>query len=508
MILFSRSVPALLGLALSLPAWGLGSAGDLGLVVEARGAAQARTLTLVATPAVADLGQTADWYIAAEWSGLWFCFTGQSWQPCPATLPSARSGALAQTRFNLGTIDSQALRGLNIYAGYGSSAAELLQSQRYRHVYRVGQASAIQWSDAQTVASGANIRLAFNNTAVAVRDASGTLHVVWDDNTAGYHGRYRNGAWSVATLPKQGSGTYAKATLGLLPDGELLLAWNETTSGAQTVLATRSRDGASRWDRILTVASGNFDAPVALHTFRRADGRAGASIGWHDNTSRQVKITTWRGNTWATSDWTTAVSPASGTGTAHDLALGGLDDTVYATWEDDRSGQNEVYLAKSSDGGLTWGSDRALGLASGSPRGQDPSLVVGPDGRVVIGYQNQNQVFLTHSSDGGNRFSAATPLGNGLFVHVAGNSRGTFASTWEFFSGSGAFNDAGKSVGNALSLDDLGTLSAPHSMPGSSTTLGSIQGAVTVSDGQIDVFWVDTTTSGSRALKWRSGRLD
>ena len=108
-----------------------------------------------------------------------------------------------------------------------------------------------------------------------------------------------------------------------------------------------------------------------------------------------------------------------------DVAMRG--SAVYAVWEDNRetldSIETDIYFAKSTDGGATWGDNirvndhawRGLGL-------HYPAIAVGPEGNIYVawylgscffswsdptvcgGEDRQNDVHLARSTDGGNSF--------------------------------------------------------------------------------------------------------
>jgi hypothetical protein len=350
--------------------------------------------------------------------------------------------------------------------------------------------------------------LAFNNTSVALRDATGALHLVWDDTQQGYHGRHDGSTWQVQPLPKVGTGRVSKVSLAALTDGELVAAWSEDDRGQRSVVVARTEDLRSRWTTPLVLATGTFDAPVALHVYRRSDASDGVAVAWMDTANNRLQVRAWAGMGWASTDWSPAVSPAAATAQPHDVALAGRGARVWALWEDQRAGgPTEIYLSHSDDGGVTWHPDQRLPLASGSAGGGDPSAVVLADGTLLVAWQSQGRVqYARSTTTEATAFGAPVVLGQGLFPHIAMHPRGQVAFTWEHFTG-GAFDDTGKSVGNSLSLDDLATLDGPHAMPGSAEVKAAVQAAVCATHDRIDVFWIDVSTTGQRVLKWRSGRM-
>ena len=168
---------------------------------------------------------------------------------------------------------------------------------------------------------------------------------------------------------------------------------------------------------------------------------------------------------------------------ASDPELAILGNTVYAVWEDFRDvwDEGEIYLAKSTDGGVTWGSHVNVGQGAGNQIGvDDPSLAVGPDGTVYVVWYNPYssndlaEFYFTRSTNGGASFEnpqhgagtaasrfepriAADPNGTHVYVAVSISEAGGYniyriwsdgrgaSGTWSSFgrindvSGSGVF---------------------------------------------------------------------
>jgi hypothetical protein len=59
-----------------------------------------------------------------------------------------------------------------------------------------------------------------------------------------------------------------------------------------------------------------------------------------------------------------------------------LNGKLYVVWSDSRDGNNEIYFKKSTDRGVTWGSDMRVTSASGSS--ESPVIVLGGQGRIFL----------------------------------------------------------------------------------------------------------------------------
>ena len=103
----------------------------------------------------------------------------------------------------------------------------------------------------------------------------------------------------------------------------------------------------------------------------------------------------------------------------HALAAG-RDGTLFATWLDLREGRNQLYGAKSTDGGVTWGKNVRV---YHSPDGHiceccHPSAMIAPNGDIYAMWRNwlggSRDLYLAVSTDGGATFQEQK-LGEGTW---------------------------------------------------------------------------------------------
>src|SRR5262249_26350450 len=99
----------------------------------------------------------------------------------------------------------------------------------------------------------------------------------------------------------------------------------------------------------------------------------------------------------------------------------GAGDAVHAVWLDLRGGATEIYGARSTDGGRTWGANVRLYR---SPDGHTceccaPSVAADEKGAVAVLWRNwlagARDMYLIVSSDGGRTFAPASKLGRGTW---------------------------------------------------------------------------------------------
>lgn len=105
------------------------------------------------------------------------------------------------------------------------------------------------------------------------------------------------------------------------------------------------------------------------------------------------------------SDGVAANATGGSTSAEPRLCCNGLN--VYAVWQDDRNGNEDIYLNVSRDGGLTWGAgDIRLdtGDAAGSARSLNPDICCDGDRVYVVWHDDRNganDIYFNASFDGG-----------------------------------------------------------------------------------------------------------
>ena len=148
-------------------------------------------------------------------------------------------------------------------------------------------------------------------------------------------------------------------------------------------------------------------------------------VAWSDQRSGvgrddvYFNLSTNGGRTWLPSDVRIDNSVVP-TGSSQNVRVAAEGTAVYVVWSDDRNGQSDIYLNRSTDGGLTWtGSDVRLDTdTAGADVSERPQIAVAGQNVIVAWTEHRSGVQNVHvnrSLDGG-----ATWLGSDVRVDTDG----------------------------------------------------------------------------------------
>ncbi len=206
--------------------------------------------------------------------------------------------------------------------------------------------------------------------------------------------------------------------------GALYLCWTHFTSTTAAITFSRSVDGGQTWSASISVVNGGglFFLPQTQGCSPAVGPDGTVYVAWEDfhRPDRIVIDRSFDGGQTFGADRTVATitpidDPLHGFGwkfrTNSFPSLGvGPDGTLYVAWADQRNGDADILVSRSTDRGVTWSAPvRVNDDPMGNGRHQFfPWLAVGPDGTVhVIFYDNRLgdgtlfNLFYTRSTDKG-----------------------------------------------------------------------------------------------------------
>lgn len=188
----------------------------------------------------------------------------------------------------------------------------------------------------------------------------------------------------------------------------LFVAWYDRRNGRTDIYFNRSPDGGATWQAVDTRLDTDAPGAAASSVPRIANDGPRVVVAWEDARSLLSEIRVNRsldgGATWLADDVRLDRGVVDGSSFEADVAIAG--DRVYVVWQDARSGEPDIHLNRSDDGGTTWlAEDVRLDT---DPPGSGRSLaprVVAEGNRVLVVWEDDRDgafdVRLNLSVDGG-----------------------------------------------------------------------------------------------------------
>ncbi|HRE41856.1 MAG TPA: T9SS type A sorting domain-containing protein [Ignavibacteria bacterium] len=186
------------------------------------------------------------------------------------------------------------------------------------------------------------------------------------------------------------------------------IVWQDNRDMRTEIYFKRSQDGGQNWESDVRLTNPPSN-PTVPHI---AASGSNVHIVWTDNRDGNFEIyykrSTNNGTIWSSD---TRLTNNSNVSTNPRIAISGSN--VYVIWRDTRDMGYSLYFIKSTDGGVSWGSETRLSTESfalvGNPdigvSGQNIHLIW-PDSHL----SNLPEMYYKRSTDGGNSWGANTRL--------------------------------------------------------------------------------------------------
>jgi hypothetical protein len=189
-------------------------------------------------------------------------------------------------------------------------------------------------------------------------------------------------------------------------------------------------------------------------------------------------------------------------------------NNIYLTWWDNKTGNNEVFFAGSSNGGKSFRNPINLSNATG---GSADSQIAASDSNVYVTWWDNRtgswELFKRASTDDGKSFDNATmlksignftvktlkaPPSNTISVDalVAASGKNQYVTWWDNKTGNwevlfARSTDNGKTFGNATNISN-------------STDLRSIGARIAASGDHVYIAWIDINNAGQKQVMFRT----
>jgi hypothetical protein len=241
---------------------------------------------------------------------------------------------------------------------------------------------------------------------VVATDSGNNIHIVWSDYLGSipeilYKKSTDGGStWSTERLTwNSGHSTYPDIAID--SNNRIHVVWRDSTPGNSELFYKKSTDGGVSWTtKRLTWTSGNSEDPAIA-----TDSSNNIHIFWQDDRNVKEEIfyqkSTDGGSTW------TAKRLTWDSGASRDPAVAiDTNDNIHIAWRDSKPGSLEIYYKKSTNGGASWTTKRLTWNSEGF---RYPDIATDSGNNVFVvwsKYQTGDyEIFLKKSTDGGTTWS-------------------------------------------------------------------------------------------------------
>jgi len=201
--------------------------------------------------------------------------------------------------------------------------------------------------------------------------------------------------------------------------GNVHVVWEDGTPGISEIYYKKSTDAGATWstNKRLTLTPGYSESPAIA-----VDSSDNLHVVWEDNTPGNNEIyykqSTAGGATWSTNK---RLTWNSGTSANPAIAVDSSDN-LHVVWEDDTSGDREIYYKVSITGGAAWSTSKRI--TWNAANSDSPAIAVDSSAHLHFLWEDDNsgwyKIFYKKSTDYGDTWSIAkglTPLPGKPFVY-------------------------------------------------------------------------------------------
>jgi len=286
--------------------------------------------------------------------------------------------------------------------------------------------------------------------SVAV-DGDGNPHVVWEDprNTAStsidiYYARSYDGGDSFGPNIRVNSDTantpQITPNLAIASDGKVHVVYASGVGSAADIYISTSTDVGTTFGNMVEVTD-ETGAALQQNPMVAVDGSGLAHMVWTDQRSGDLDIYYAYRNQQGLVSSNVRVNDNVG-GTTQRAAAIAVDDTgPLAVWRDERGSDPDIYLARRTSP-TTFSTDRLVNTDDLSTAQVDPDVAVGPEGDIHIAWKgveaSLSDIYMANSTDGGLTFTSDIRVNEDVTTSaaqhqpsIAAGPGGAIAVTWD-----------------------------------------------------------------------------
>jgi uncharacterized phage-like protein YoqJ len=237
-------------------------------------------------------------------------------------------------------------------------------------------------------------------------DSQDNIYVVWEDETPGnfeiFLKKSTNGgtSWTQKRLTRT-SGDSWDPSIAIDSQDNIYVVWEDETPGNWEIFLKKSTNGGTSWTqkRLTWTSSCSWTPSIAI------DSQDNIYVVWDDCTSGNYEIFLKKSTNGGT-NWTQKrLTWNSGDSEYSSIAIDSQDN-IYVVWEDETPGNDEIFLKKSTNGGTSWTQKR---LTRTSDDSWTPSIAIDSQDNIYVVWEDytpvNDEIFLKKSTNGGTNWT-------------------------------------------------------------------------------------------------------
>lgn len=248
-------------------------------------------------------------------------------------------------------------------------------------------------------------------------DVDGNLNVAWEDETPGNYEIYFSESsddgliWSQPINLSNTSGTSSRPAMAADGAGNRYVVWYDYTPGKADIFFIQSNDYGLTWSYPLNI-SRNPDR--SYYPVISVDDAGDLYVVWYDDTPGKFDILFSHSSDNGTS-WSSPINISKNNGDSKRPAMTmDSDGNLNISWEDNTSGNFEIYFSRSMDKGASW--SPVVNISKNSSLSFKPAMAMDSVGNLsIIWEDNSNgdyEIYFSRSTDNGGSWSPALKISN------------------------------------------------------------------------------------------------
>ena len=227
-----------------------------------------------------------------------------------------------------------------------------------------------------------------------------SVNIVWYDNRDGdyeiYYKRSTDGGttWGADTRLTVSSGISQDPAINV--SGSFVnVVWQDSRSGSFEIFYKRSTDGGISWG--IDMPLSNTGGPGAFSPSVSSSGNVVIS-SWQDNRSSSTGEIYYKRSTDSGLTFGADTRLTNDPGVSTYCTISMIGSIAHLIWLDNRTGQSEIFYNRSSNSGLTWGTDTRL--TTNGFTSSNPSISLN-NANVHVVYHGNGGIYYKRSTDFG-----------------------------------------------------------------------------------------------------------